>query len=367
MAISPVLKEQIREIRQDLRKFFETHLQGYNKFYQIALIRYIDKKTTKKFTIPTAFSDVRGFDRIIYKENIVFKNQDANRRENIYIHFHPKTKYSKLIWLDDVKLDTAQNSPFWDYLTLIETHQKNFQAFIKLDKWLDIPNLQLLKSYLVKELKADPAAQGYIQPMRLPYLWNWKYNPPFLITVYKESLKELNTQSILRLIKSSNKALSQGDNKLYSLLENNSLETTLKSQNWTQLREQIRQLFLDKEYRFDESVVDFYLVKYLYKHHFSAETIYKILTLAREDIDTKKEGHIPDYIERTTLKAIISVVDENTYKNLHKICRGQIGKAKIIDCVKQICQNWGITQPPAGCRPPTAKRKAPPKNKVTYQ
>lgn len=342
MALSDILKEHIREIRQDLRSFFEKHLEGYNKFYQIALIRYVDitKKTTKKYTIPDAFSDVRGFDRVLYKENIVYKNQDANRRENVYIHFHPKTKYSRLIWLDDVKLETAKNSPFWDYLTLIETHSGNFQAFIKLDHWLDIPSLQLLKSYLVKELKADIAAQSYIQPMRLPYMWNWKYNPPYPITVYKESFNRLETQSLLEAIKLDNKALSQGDNKLYTLFESDELEDTLKKEDWVKLRELIREKLIDEEYRNDENIVDFYFVKYLFKHDYKAKTISKLLKLAREDIEDKKEGHLPDYIERTVLKAIISTIDKELYKSL-SLNASQEGK-RVIDYAREICRNWDV-------------------------
>ncbi len=342
MALNSILREHIKEIRQDLRSFFSNHLENHNKFYQIALIRYIDtnKKTTKKYTIPDTFLDTRGFDRVLYKENIVYKNQDANRRENIYIHFHPKTKYSKLIWLDDVKLETAQNSPFWDYLTLIETHSGNFQAFIKLDHWLDIPTLQLLKSHLVNKLKADIAAQSYIQPMRLPYMWNWKYNPPYPITVYKESFNRLETQSLLEAIKLDNKALSQGDNKLYTLFESDKLEDTLKKEDWVKLRELIREKLIDEEYRNDENIVDFYFVKYLFKHNYKAKTIFKLLKLAREDIEDKKEGHLHDYIERTTLKAIISVIDHKFYKSLSTHAK-QEGK-KVIDFAREVCQNWGV-------------------------
>ncbi len=342
MALNSILKEHIREIRQDLRSFFKKHLEGYNKFYQIALIRYVDitKKTTKKYTIPNAFSDVRGFDRVLYKENIVYKNQDANRRENIYIHFHPKTKYSRLVWIDDIKLETAQNSPFWNYLTLIETHSGNFQAFIKLDRWLDIKNLQLLKSYFVRELKGDIAAQSYIQPMRLPFLWNWKYNPPYPITVYKESFRELETQNLLEAINLDNKALSQGDNRLYTLLEDKSLESLLKDENWVELRERIRLNFIGK-YKHDESIIDFYFTKYLYEHKYQANAIFEILKIARKDIEDKKEGHLHDYIVRTTLKAIIHTIDRNLYNNLRQECKEK-GAQKMVNCVKQICKNWGI-------------------------
>ena len=342
MALNSILKEHIKEIRQDLRSFFEKHLEGYNKFYQIALIRYVDitKKTTKKYTIPDAFSDTRGFDRVIYKENVIYKNQDASRRENVYVHFHPKTKYSKLIWLDDVKLETAQNSQFWEYLTLVETHKGNFQAFIKLDHWLDIPSLQLLKSYLVNKLKADIAAQSYIQPMRLPYLWNWKYEPPFLITLYKESFKRLETQDYLGMIEANNRTLSQGDKELYALLENKELRTILESKNWVELREFVRQHFITIEkYKHDESIVDFYLVKYLYTLKYQVKEIFEIVKLARKDIENKKEKHVEDYLERTVLKAIISVVDIILYKNLNKVCKETLSKTKIIDCLREICKH----------------------------
>ncbi len=342
MALNSILKEHIREIRQDLRSFFSNHLENYNKFYQIALIQYVNtnRKTTKKYTFPDAFSDVRGFDRVLYKENIVYKNQDANRRENVYIHFHPKTKYSRLIWLDDIKLETAQNSPFWNYLTLIETHSGNFQAFIKLDRWLDIKNLQLIKSYLVRELKGDVAAQSYIQPMRLPFLWNWKYDPPHLITIFKESFKKLGTQSLLEQIESDNEALSQGDNRLYTLLEDDKLEDTLKRKNWVKLRELIRDKLIDEEYKNDESVVDFYFVKYLFKNNYKAETILKLLKLARENIKDKKEGHLHDYIERTVLKAIINATDKEFYKSL-SLNASQEGK-RVIDYAREICRNWDV-------------------------
>ncbi len=342
MVLNSILKEHIREIRQDLRSFFENHLLGYNKFYQIALIRYTDivKKTTKKYTIPSAFSDTRGFDMVLYKENIVYKNQDANRRENVYIHFHPKTKYSKLIWLDDIKLKTAQNSLLWDYLTLIETHSGNFQAFIKLDRWLDIPTLQLLKSYLVRELKADIAAQSYIQPMRLPFLWNWKYNPPYLITLYKESFKKLETQDLLEQIKSDNKTLAKGDKALYTLLESKELKDTLEREDWVSLREFIRQTLLTGKYKSDESTVDFYFAKYLYGQRYKVKDIFKLLQIARESIVDKKEGHLQDYIERTVLKAIISTIDKEIYKSL-SLNASQKGK-RVIDYAREICRNWDV-------------------------
>ncbi len=340
--INTDLKVEIKELEYD----FENEIKALEKiifsnfssiFFDVVLIKY-DEHNTKKISICkwNSTKNLRNLMRMFYKQNIFYKN--ISRKENIYLAVTEKTKYLNFIWLDDIKLKNISEKQL-EYLTLIETSKDNFQAFIKLDKSYMKDEIQQIKNYLIKQLKADKAASSYIQPMRLPGVFSHKRAEPFYVKIYKSSNKVLKGKELLKKISSnySNNLTIQPNTetetktkqkdfknnigwKKYSYYKKQLVDLTNEEFstefNIDDEREMIKYHYLrkkqkesllwkrsDVEIRIDENIIDIYYVYQLLIRDYEKEEIFSYLYKNRSDLDEKHEA--ADYFLRTYLKALL--------------------------------------------------------------
>ncbi len=312
------LTSELKEIEFDFENEVKT-LDGiiFNNpssvFFDVVLIKYQDNNT-KKFTLTkwNATKNLRNLMRMFYKQNIFYKN--LIKKENVYFAVTPKTKLLNFIWLDDIKLENI-NEKQLEYLTLIETSENNFQAFIKLDKLYTKNEIQQIKNYLINTLKADKGASSYIQPMRLPGFYSYKKETPFYVKVYKTAKKVLNGESLLKKIQP---ARAVGEKKSVINISQKNSDGSWKKYSWykkqlnlenTEFKPEderdaiINWVNANMNIAIDESIIDIMFVYQLLIRDYSENDIFLYLSRSRDDLFDKHKA--ADYFERTYLKALL--------------------------------------------------------------
>ena len=320
--LSIELKNEIKELEFDFQNQIQS-LEGIffnNKsavFFDIVLIKY-ENNDTKKISICKWKSTRSVVDlmKVFRKYNIFYKN--IVKKENVYFAVTEKTKFLNFIWLDDIKLDNISQEQL-EYMTLIETSPRNYQAWIRLNKLYTKNEIQQIKHYLIEKLKADRGASSYIQPMRFPGFFSYKHQEPFYVKVYKTSNKRLNGKKILEKIKNTE-----------SVVINNSQKSNTKStefnDSWKKYSYYKRELGLEniefnpsdernlikehymrkkdiKEDGIDENIIDIHYIYQLLIRDYPRDEIFLYLQQTREDLNDKHKAS--DYFERTYLKALL--------------------------------------------------------------
>jgi hypothetical protein len=261
-----------------------------------------------------ATENFNNFIRVLKRENVFYKN--LVKQENIYLAVTPKTKLLNFVWLDDIKLENISKEQK-EYMTLIETSEGNYQAWIQLNKVYSAREVQEIKKYLVEQLGADKAATAKIQPMRLPGFYSYKHQFPHYVKVVNTATKKLNASNILKKI---NNNIS---NKPQQKPQPNSKKN--KSTNWKRYSYYKTKLFYsnkkfnplderdaiikfvkqdNEDIEVDENIIDIHYIYQLVIRGYGKEKIYFYLEKSRPDLTIKHKSTI-DYFMRTYLKALL--------------------------------------------------------------
>jgi len=320
--LNNLIKEQINDLELDFKSQVEA-LKGIvcdnpsAVFYDLVYIKYQENDTKKmavcKFKATENFSN---FMRMLKRENVFYKN--IVKRENIYLAVTPRTNLLNFIWLDDIKMENL-NDEQKEYMTLIETSDNNYQAWISLNRLYNTNEIQIIKRYLVEQLKADKAATAKIQPMRLPGFYSYKHEIPFYVKVVNQATKKLDISLILNKIQKPTQ--HQDQTKPISTPK----KVNINNSNWKRYSYYKTKLFyydkifdpLDErnviiefvkssndDYEIDENIVDINYIYQLVIRDYKKNEIFDYLDKSRPDL-TIKHKSTDDYFERTYLKALL--------------------------------------------------------------
>jgi hypothetical protein len=262
------------------------------------------------------------------------------------------------IWLDDIKMENISEEQK-KYLTLIETSEGNYQAWISLNRLYDAKEVQEIKKYLVEKLKADKAATAKIQPMRLPGFYSYKHKIPFYVKVTNVATKKLNASNILKKINSSsNNNISNKPQQKPQQNKSKSNTNTWKRYSYykTKLFYNYEDQFFDplderdmiikfikqdnEDIEVDENIIDIHYIYQLVIRNYSKEEIFDYLEKARKDLTTKHKSTI-DYFMRTYLKALLFYKkfypNKKLYENheINKILQDKPASLSVIDFLEQ--------------------------------
>ena len=282
--------------------------------------------------------------------NIFYKN--LAKKENVYFAVTSKTKLLNFVWLDDIKLENISKEQM-QFLTLIETSENNYQAWIRLDKLYPEQKVQAIKKYLVERLKADRAATAKIQPMRLPGFYSYKREIPFFVKVYKTATKELPGEKILSKIQKNKKTIvipkdeiKTGDFLKYSYYKKKICADDILF-NPDDERDAIIKWAEKEGHEVDENIIDINYVYQLLIRGYKKSEIFNYLCKARSDIDEKHKA--ADYFERTYLKAqIYRTLYPNNYlyqnREIQEILKENNGE-KVTEFLQKYLQNLHSFKP----------------------
>ena len=345
---------EVKELENDFDSYIRA-LDGivFNNsaqvFFEVVFIKYLEDNNTKKMSVAVWNSEknLRNFKRMLFKNKVFYRH--VKDKENVYVAVTPKTRKINFIWLDDIKKENLTNEQL-KYFTLIETSPNNYQAWVRLNDFYDVREVQVVKKYLIKQLGADPAASGIIQPMRLPGFYNYKPNAVgHLVKVYKEAEKKL---PFLALLKKAKKQLEgKGDVIVKTRGNVKSPEKMINPLTlWDKLEVELTKVISEKqgekvvtEIKVDKNVVDQHYVFRLVKAGYSKSEILNYLKTVRPDIEHKHK--FSDYFERTYLKAKLYALmnpDDFYYENrfIAELIRENCpADKKVIDFLREKVQN----------------------------
>lgn len=234
------------------------------------------------------------------------------KHENIYVR--PKAAdMGRLVLIDDIGIEDIEQMKN-DGLSpalVMETSEHNYQAWIKLDRDVDIPTRTEIARYLARKYDGDPGSADASHFGRLAGFTNRKHERfvedkgfPFvllhenkgrecglsedLISIARSRLKNARARQIDEL--STNKHYQ----KMVSSLDASGLLNTYHV---------LEKEYLKRHESVDSNIIDFAFCRLVFKATKSTEETASILRQTRPDIEDKKKGHVDEYLERTAFKA----------------------------------------------------------------
>ena len=359
--INKIIKDEIKDLELDFKSQVEA-LKGIvcdnpssAILFDLVYIKYQDNNT-KKFVVCKfkATNNFSNFMRLLKDVNVFYKN--IVKRENIYLAVTPRTNLLNFIWLDDIKLENISDKQK-EYMTLIETSDDNYQAWIQLNRLYNASEVQEAKKYLVEQLKADKAATAKIQPMRLPGFYSYKHEIPFYVKVTHKATKKLDISLVLKKIQKPTP--TQDQTKPISTPKpkpkNNNSDTWKKYSYYKSQLNYVYKNFNPKDERdtiiefvksdsdnnkVDENVIDINYIYQLIIRDYKKNEIFDYLDKSRPDL-TIKHKSTDDYFERTYLKALLFYKkfypDQKLYQNheINEILQNKPANKNVIEYLEE--------------------------------
>lgn len=231
--------------------------------------------------------------------------QNALYSENIYISAPTDSKV-KTLWLD---IDDTTIDKLPETATAIQTSKNCYQVFIKLDDWVSIDEVKVMKDFLTHELDGDIRAKGYIQPMRLPGFYNLKpkhieNGSGFMVKVVQESFAEHNTKALMQ--KSLEFQELNSEKPVNEVIEHKGFD----SQSQTFERKPVNYGLSHYQKGQSQSENDFSYAIYLVKRGRTVDEITDALLNEREDIYSKKGKWAEGYARSQANSAYNTVIQE---------------------------------------------------------
>lgn len=235
-----------------------------------------DRNLNKKLTIARAV-DVSEAVKVLEKEKAIWKNQ--SRKENVYFSFSKDNETFNIAFVDDIeKIETFKKK---DHFLLVQTSERKYQAYFKLDKPVSSFELYKIQKVLCHIYRGDVGALSPYQLKRLPYFYNTKYNPPFMVQEVFQGQNVIPVDKVLNYYKKHFEPNTNTNN-------NNVIKNISKT--WED--------FADP----DLSVADMRYCCYLVRCGLSDEEIKQRLLAESPNITTRKRN-VEDYLNRTIKKA----------------------------------------------------------------
>ena len=165
-------RQRIRETEKHILDWFNDNIFPYSEgvAFELVFIRYKEDGSTLKRDSGIIFWDKRSLRSALFRSQAVFLNLEKG--ENVYFRIHKENAVPSFIWLDDVPSEKAT----------IQTSENSFQAFVPYRGKVGVEDYKRAKDALIALWGADPGAKAHRQPMRFPFTFSWKHNPPYWVT-----------------------------------------------------------------------------------------------------------------------------------------------------------------------------------------
>ena len=234
------------------------------------------------------------------------------KHQNIFVR--PKaTDIGRFILIDDVDIGDIEQMKYDGLFPalVMETSEHNYQAWIKLDRDVDIPTRTEIARYLAKRYDGDPGSADASHFGRLSGFTNRKHERfiegkgfPFVL-LHKHKGQECRISEELIFI-AKERLRNVRERQVDQLSKNEHYEKMLSSLNAPDLLNTYHTLeeeYLKRHKSLDSSVIDFAFCRLVYRVTKSTGETVSILRQTRPDIEDKKKGHEDEYLERTVFKA----------------------------------------------------------------
>ena len=294
------MKEQEKQQRQEVKRFFELinqHYSGDIDLFYISKAHLQGKRTMGRLKIAT-IPVRRAYYRLVSDENAIWKN---NRRGESVYWSYAQAKGLTLAFVDDIEdIDKFKKE---NHFLLVQTSEHKYQAYFALSEPVDSFRLHHIQAELVKQYNGDPAATGWSQLRRVPGFLNTKYNTDFFVKIVHVGSNTLDTSKISPK-NAQNRSQGYKHTGGSNFVQNRAVSVDLKVP--------VRKTWQDF-YTGDESQADMKYAIYLLGHGLSIDKVKQKLLQESLDIETRKRGHLKQYLELTLSKAYNYVLQNNDF------------------------------------------------------
>lgn len=232
--------------------------------------------------------------------------------KNIYISLNlfsypERTKKFCINQIHNLFLDFDSEQAYRDFIkshsrfsTVIQTSINKYQVVLKLKNTVTREHAERIARYLAHKSGSDIAATDCTRLIRMPYTYNYKYNPPFLTKIiqyathyytppdvheFEKDYMDLSISKVTRTENEIDPALLETAREIYNKI----LECTPpKADGSTR----------------DYSVADARFVTCMFRKNYSSEVIARLLESVSPCLHERKNGHVEDYVSRTVLGVI---------------------------------------------------------------
>ena len=206
--------------------------------------------------------------------------KNKRRTENFYFAPSRSQKTFKWLFLDDVNPQKLK-----DYEAIIvQTSEKKYQAYIKLDRELKAGEYPEVARQVVRAFEADKAVVDEYHLRRLPGFFNTKYNPPYLVSWRKKVGRPLKIQAHAPTLRRWKKILTPQTGG----------GVCLERKTWHQFYSPTAPSY---------SEADFAFACYLLKLGYQPEQVKDILRQESPQLP-KRHHNVEDYLNRTLQAAL---------------------------------------------------------------
>ena len=289
-----------REQRIEVKRFFELINMHYKDSIDLFYIskEHLQGKENKGrlkiATIPVR----RAYYKLISDENAIWKNK--RRGESVYWSYAINTNLT-LAFVDDIEdIDKFKKE---NHFLLVQTSQHKYQAYFALSNPVDSHRLYQIQKRLVEQYKGDPAAVGWSQLRRVAGFLNTKYNDNFIVRIVHVGSNVLDTSKIKPV---------EAQGRSQSIKHTGGINSEANRAVSVDLRRCVKKVWQDF-YEGDESQADMKYAVYLLGHGLSIDKVKQRLLQESLDIETRKRGHLEQYLELTLSKAYNYVLQNNIY------------------------------------------------------
>jgi hypothetical protein len=227
---------------------------------------------------------------LLKAENAWFKNKE--RQKSVLWKFAEGQEYNIVI-IDDIQ--AVQQFKTKDHFLLWQTSNSKYQAAFLLDDYIDAENIKRVQRVLISLYGGDKASLGACHYVRVPGLFNTKYQDPPLVKLHYIGKNILSTEQVLRYYEYNIKPKEEKPEK--------DLKSLPKLLVYKELQERKKDWWYFYNIKGNKSDADFAYTLYLMHFNLTDEEIKQILLTESDDIESRKRGHLQDYLDRTVKKA----------------------------------------------------------------
>ena len=208
--------------------------------------------------------------------------------------FSRENQRFNVVVIDDIQ--DIETFKLRDHFLLWNTSDK-FQAAFLLDKGVTAEEAKQIQRVLIGDYGGDLGGLGASHNKKLPGFYNTKYNPPPFMKIHHIGSTVVDTEATLWLYK---EIYGKGAIKYKRRGTEHPILTVEQTLSLDKIQKSWQDFMREKGNR---SQADIAYAIYLFGRGYTEEQVRQALLSESEDIETRKKGHLEDYLDRTIIAA----------------------------------------------------------------
>jgi len=283
--------ERFEKDQEETKKFLDILAEKTECTITITFLEYLNQDGYKGFILnngqPIRLQDAFT---VLKREKAWYKN--VVLKKSVLWNFSKENEKFNIVLLDDIEQieEFKRNNCF-----LLWNTSSKYQAAFLLNEYVKADDVKRIQRVLIKVYGGDVGGIGASHNKRMPGFYNTKYaeDSPY-VGIQHIGTEVLDVEYLLDMYK----RLFEEEEKRRQKVQQSIFEVKYYShfRHDDKVRKAWRDYFIEKQNR---SQADIAYAIYLMSKGYSDEQVVQALLIESEDLETRKRGHLEDYLERT--------------------------------------------------------------------